>query len=236
MRYLFRILPLLGVFLLSLMIHAQDVPTITVQISDSANIRQSGVNVRSTPFGRVYGVLYDGDSLIVTGRTDFDTDRPCTGSFVADRDMWLQVDLQGIEGWVLRCVVYFSGDMASVSIVEPVPAVPSEARICYSNCARDKLGTIPDSSFVIASARFNIRVHEFPSTQSVVLEVSSSPDIYVVGRTEDNNWVYVVQYAEVVDFRTCYYCPVEWFTQRGWVARFLVNLPTGWEDSIPIIE
>jgi hypothetical protein len=40
------------------------------------------------------------------------------------------------------------------------------------------------------------------STQSPVLEITSSPQVYVIGRTNDSNWI-KVQYTEVIDFRTC---------------------------------
>jgi hypothetical protein len=119
MRTLIRILPLMGVFLLTFMINAQDVPTITVRIDDLSDTHLSGVNVRSVPHGRIYGVLYDGNRLTVTGRSDFDISRQCTGDYFTDRDMWFRVDLQGIEGWVSRCAVQFSGDIASIPIVEP---------------------------------------------------------------------------------------------------------------------
>jgi hypothetical protein len=235
MKQLFWTLPLIGIFLLSFIVQAQDVPTITVHIDDSSDSRLSGVNVRSVPRGRIYGVLYDGDSLTVTGRSDFDISRQCTGDYFTDIDMWFRVDLQGIEGWVSRCAVQFSGDMESVPVVEPNNAVSSRIYICYSLCSQDELGIAPEGVSVVGATRFNIRVHEMPSTQSPVLEITSSPQVYVVGRTDNSSWV-KVQYGEVLDFRPCYYCHVEYQTRQGWVARFLLNLPQGWEDSIPIIE
>jgi hypothetical protein len=236
MRNLSRLLLVLGILLLSSIIQAQDVPTITVRTDNPSDTRLSAVNVRSAPYGYIYGVLYDGDMLTVTGRSGFDTSRNCTGGYWANYDMWLRVDYHGFEGWIAYCLGIFEGDLNNVPIVTPIsPVNCSSQRPEYSR-PRDELGSPPDEPYIVVRNRYaltNLRAE--PNPNASCIDASSSHEMYVVGRTSEGIWIEVVYtgYPVFADYRENNPPQV----LRGWMLRSAVHVIAGYdENSIPIVE
>lgn len=178
----------------------------------------SAVNVRSGP-GLAYllrGVLPLRGSLVATGRNGFDPARGCVGSR-ADLEMWLRVQFYELEGWVNRCVVRVSGDVAALPVVEPsLPATESDdpqARFVFGR----RLDP-PDGSLAGVFTRANVFLRAEPSIESEAKrQLSATVEVYVIGRSAGNGWA-----------------QVNYRGQTGWIASYLLSLPTGWERAVPV--
>lgn len=173
----------------------------------------SGVNVRSGP-GTQYslrGGLNHG-SLTITGRNEFDTNLVCTGIVGRDLDMWLQVDFNGVEGWVALCAVNIDADLTTIPVTTAGNPIMIED-IDYANTpAAMSLGDEPET-FVYGVTRARVNLREGAGLSSnVVQEIRGGELIYVTGMNADASWVEV----EVGDV-------------SGWMARYLVSLPADWQ-------
>lgn len=182
---------------------------VTVSIEEAINVR-SGPGIEYT----IRGVAQDG-TLDVTGRNDFDPARPCR-NFEADLDMWVRVDLFGIEGWMARCIVPIEGDLAVVPVVEPAdPRLIADVSRGTSEVT--ELGDAPVGiPYIVATTRERrINLRAAPSLEADVLGVVSVEGLYVVGSNEDGSWAQVFTNG-----------------QFGWMARFLLSLPRDWQDQV----
>jgi uncharacterized protein YraI len=201
------------------LLSAQSAPTFTT--SGTINVR-SGDGTQFTIRDTVNGVL------TITGRNNFDANRNCTGNFPTDADMWLRVDNNGVEGWVSRCIGEIDGSLSALPVVSPSNAVLIDNQVNTSAfLSGNLLGDEPSGKFVVAfvlSERGNVR--ENPSINAnriAVLTFSNDPDnataIYVIGRSADGFWAQV-QYT------------VGDTTTTGWMARTLLQLPSGWTTRV----
>jgi uncharacterized protein YraI len=177
------------------------------------------VNVRSGP-GQEYtvrGVLYSG-TLNVTGRNDFETGRVCHGN-PADLDMWLRVEFKGVEGWISRCAMTIDGEVDGLSISSAsTPVLVDTLKPFELQTAVEDVDVEPAGAHVLGftSARVNLR--DSASLSGKVLSVlTSGEDVYVIGRTTDDNWVQITQDG-----------------QTGWIARYLMQLPHDWQKTVPM--
>ena len=195
-------------------------------------------NVRSAPllglFPRNYIVraVVSDINLPVIGR-NFDGNLSCRGTFQHDNNLWLQVTVSGIEGWVKFCENDFVGDISVVPKTRPLNA---ENRLC-ANASRllDDLGDMPSIVHTVGKTlEYRINVRERPDITSKRIELLTGDEVYVVGRTADNVWVKVTYNAMVA---TCSYRNF-WERQQftGWVATFLLDLPANWQEDIPIVD
>lgn len=191
------------------------VPLMAQDEASPASAAGSGVNVRSGP-GTQYslrGGLNNG-SLTITGRTDFDTNRVCTGIVERDLDMWLRVDFNGVEGWVALCAVNVDADLSTIPVAAAGNPMLIED-IDYANTpAAMSLGDEPET-FIYGVTRARVNLREGAGLSSnVVQEIRGGELIYVTGMNGDANWIQV----EVGDV-------------SGWMARYLVSLPANWQDT-----
>lgn len=181
-----------------------------------ASVAGSGVNIRSGP-GTDYtlrGGLING-RLTITGRNDFDTTRVCTGIVTTDLDMWLQVDFNGVEGWVARCAVETDTDLNSIAVVTPGSPMLIEEVDYANNPSALSLGDEPDT-FVYGVTRARLNLREGAGLSSnIIQELRGGELVYVIGMNADASWVQV----EVADM-------------SGWVARYLLSLPNDWQDLL----
>lgn len=194
-------------------------PIVTVAPGDATGVTvtvDEAINVRSGP-GTEYtirGVAKDG-TLDITGRNDFDPARPCR-TFQGDLDMWVRVDLFGIEGWMARCIAQIDGDLSIVPVVEPAdPRLIADLNPSTGDV--DELGDPPVGlPYVVGNTlerRINLRAE--PSLEADVISVVSVSGIYVVGSNADGSWAQVYSNG-----------------QFGWMARFLLSLPRDWQDIV----
>lgn len=180
---------------------------------------EPAVNVRTGP-GTEYavrGVLYG--SATATGRNDFAADRVCLGRD-SDLNMWVRIDFKGLEGWVARCAVNFTGSVSSLPIASPSsPLLVADMQPMTEDVLRtDDDAAAPSSPYVIGYTRARLNIRTAPNLSAAVQDVAAPiEDFFVIGRTEDNRWVQVT-YGE----------------KSGWVARFLMLLPTDWDRNIPV--
>jgi uncharacterized protein YraI len=177
------------------------------------------INVRSGP-GLGYtirGVVPPDFTLEISARNDFAEDRMCRG-LDADNDMWLRIDFNGIEGWISRCVVNIDGDVdalptaeaATPQLISEIPPFEFDDNIT--------LGAQPESGYVIGFTRARVNVRAGSSLLDTIVDIAPAIEpIYVIGRTENNRWVRV-QYDGV----------------SGWIARYLVQLPSDWTDFVSV--
>lgn len=206
---------------------AQDEQTVT---TDSPVVVRSGPGLNYMPIG---GIPADG-KLTVTGRNAFDANRVCVTPFSATSDMWLRVDLQGVEGWVARCAVTYTGQVSSLTVADPIN--PIEDYVGPYNCNCDvypeySLGATPNEAHAIGYTRYpRLFVHDNPAltSDSDLVEIES---MYIIGRSADGYWVQVqfdlaFQSVEGADLNPT--------TQTGWVARYLMLLPNDWQESVPV--
>lgn len=175
----------------------------------------SGLIVRSGP-GTDYswrGGVTRG-SLTITGRNEFDTSRVCRGINEVDLDMWLRVDFNGVEGWVALCAVNTDADVATLPVVTAAsPLLISE--IDYANTPSVlTLGDAPET-YVYGVTRARVNLRDGASLDNaVVQELRGGELLYVTGMNADASWV-----------------SVEIGEQSGWIARYLLSLPTDWQDT-----
>lgn len=217
--------------LIPVIIHAQDQQNYVI-IEQPTNIRSG-----NSRYFAVRGVVNTG-LLTVTGKTDFDSTRICTGVWNSDLDMWLRVDLEGIEGWVKFCLVDFVGDIANLPIVEPIsPLIRRPTRYVYYGLASayraDELGDEPSLINLVASTRYDhINLRSEPRIDSEIIEILTAEKVYIIGRNLDSTWLYI-SYSGISPYG-------HWWnglqTQTGWIASYLLTKPEGWQDIIPIIE
>ena len=175
----------------------------------------SGVNIRSGP-GTDYtlrGGLIRG-SLTITGRTDFDTDRICTGINERDLDMWLRVDFNGVEGWMALCAVNVDGDLSNIPVVTASNPMMIEEIDYANNPSTLPLGDEPETFvYGVTRARLNMR-DGAGLDHNVIRELPGNELVYVTGMNDEANWV-----------------SVEINGESGWIARYLLSLPRDWQDT-----
>lgn len=192
-------------------------------------------NVRAYPIGwRNYLGVVDRGILTVTGR-NFEDSLICTGIWQHDREMWLQVDYYGLQGWVKLCAVDFEGDIRTVPI--SMPQEVSYGSTCYASVGQlDQLGDKPENLYIVAKTRvLAINVRESPSLGSEVLDLLKGEQVYAVGRTQDSIWVNI-RYSAILPQCGWHYYGANRINLEGWVAAFLLDLPDGWQDVIPVVE
>lgn len=207
-KFAIVLLTLIVVMVAALPLLAQDNPV-------SPTAEGVGVNIRSGP-----GIEYSlrggltGGSLTITGRNDFDTDRVCRGINARDLDMWLQVDYNGVEGWVALCAVKVDADLATIGIVESSNPVMIEDIDYANNPPALRLGDTPEIYvFGVTRTRLNLR-DGAGLNNAIIQELRGGELVYVTGMNTEANWVKV----EVGDV-------------SGWVARYLLSLPYEWQDT-----
>ena len=216
------------ILLIATTTYAQDTPN-TIAIGERVNVR-SGPGIEYTVRG---GAGSSGGVLTVTGKTDFDASRVCTGIWERDKVLWLRVDLEGIEGWVNFCAGDFEGNIDSLPVVDPMyPVLQIRDR---RRRFVDQLGTAPDSPYVLARVRVvSIQLRESPSLSAEVIDNATLySEIYVTGRSSDGIWVRV-EYSNKI--QACYIDPCTGHPISGWMPKFLLNYPVDWEDSVPIVD
>lgn len=198
---------------------AQDAPTVSVA---------TNVNVRSGP-GLEYTVrAVQERNFTVTGRTEFDLDTTCVGDNVGE-GAWLRVGFAGGEGWVNRCVVKLTGDLATVPVVEAANPVLIAAVAQRNNRVTSASGDLllADTDGVIAfvtTRAANVRQNPTVSSTrvgSLVRPEDGETYVYVTGRNEAGTWAQVT-YNDGENVVT------------GWVARFLLQLPRDWKDNVAV--
>lgn len=175
----------------------------------------TGVNVRSGP-GIEYslrGGLIRG-SLTITGRNDFDTTRVCNGLTAQDLDMWLQVDYNGVEGWVAYCAVNVNTDLITVPVTNAgFPVLINDINYATTPSALP-LGARPEK-FVFGATRARVNMRTGSGLDNnIIRELRGNETVYVTDHNADYSWVKVQ-----VD------------GQSGWVARYLIALPQDWQTT-----
>lgn len=236
---MFKLVVACLVFLMSILSYAQ-----TVQPSFEISTIRSGP---STDYSE-RGSLWSSHELTVTGKSVFDGGQHCSEDGNFNNDLWLRVDLQGIEGWVNYCVVRFEGDVASLPIVEPaypeldewinLASIPLDG--LFFTRITDELGSTPESPYVVAATRTRNFIHlrANPNLGAEIIDHLSSEQVYVIDVSADGVWVKVeydarlascLQNADSVDE-----CPLE--PMSGWVARYLLSIPTGWHEILAETE
>ncbi len=205
------------ILLIALLIAA--VPAVFAQEAVTVTTGDSAVNVR-TGGGLEYSTrstFYSG-TLTVTGRNDFDAERVCRGTD-ADLDMWLRIEQHGVEGWVSRCAVVVSGDLAGVPVVEPT--APVLIRALYDDENKlpelvEEIGEAPKGDHVVGTTRARVNFREAPGlTAPVIKSLAATQSVYVTGRNDSGTWLQVMIEGET-----------------GWIARYLVLMPQGWEAKV----
>ncbi len=207
------------ILLIALLLTA--VPAVFGQEAVTITVNEGAVNVR-TGDGVEYSTrsTFYGGELTVTGRNDFDAARVCRGN-ATDLDMWLRIEQYGVEGWVSRCAVVVSGDLASVAVVEP--SAPVLIRDLYNDENKqpelvEEIGDAPEADHVIGTTRARVNFREAPGlTAPVIRSLAASQSVYVIGRNSSNTWVQVMIEGET-----------------GWIARYLVLMPQNWADTVAV--
>jgi len=214
--------------------------TSIAQVPENHVILEQPTNIRSGSGGHyaVRGVVNNG-ILSVTGKTDFDSPI-CTGIWSRDVDMWLRVDLEGVEGWVKFCIVDFEGDINNLPIVEPSsPLIRRPTRYVYYGIASgfraDELGSEPSSINMIAPTRYDhINVRDKPQIDSEIIEILTAEKVYIIGQNANSTWIYVT-YSGISPYdRDSWWRGLQ--TQSGWIASYLVTKPDGWQNIVPVLE
>lgn len=206
------------VLLFALVIAAFALPAFAQEVSPSISTTVA-VNVRSGP-GTEYtirGVLFDSAPAI--GRNDFAADRICLGRD-SDLNMWIRIDFKGLDGWVARCAVNFTGSIASLPVASPSnPLLVANMEPMTENVLRTEINALaPDGAYVVGYTRARVNIRTAPSLSADVRDIAAPvEDFFVTGRTADNRWVEVT-YGD----------------KSGWVARFLMLLPADWDRNIPV--
>jgi uncharacterized protein YraI len=189
--------------------------SITITLADTAANIRTGDGLEYSTRGTFYG-----GELSVTGRSDFDASRLCRGDDT-DYDMWLRIDHFGVEGWIARCVVTVTGDLASVPVVEPSSPVLISSLYDDDNELpelADEIGDAPESNYVYGFTRSRVNFREAPGLDAeVIRSLAATQAVYVIGRNADNTWVQVTLNGET-----------------GWIARYLVFMPINWENTVPV--
>ena len=194
---------------------AQDAPTI-----DTAGV----VNIRSGG-GTTFTVLAVQDGVFtITGRTEAGFDGNCTTEVgVAG---WLRVSFGGGEGWINRCVGEITGDETAVAVVEASNAVLITTANRNTVTVEGDL-LLEDVDGVIAFVQGRVvNVRQSATVASAKVRqlrkaAEGSTYLYAIGRNEASTWVQVT-YNDGKAVVT------------GWVARFLLQMPSDWKDNTPV--
>ncbi|MFQ3674786.1 MAG: hypothetical protein SNJ83_14435 [Aggregatilineales bacterium] len=193
---------------------------------------QQAVNVRSGP-GITFTVrTVTTSELVVTGKSsDFNVAEACSGGMGDNQnaERWLRVETALGEGWVWRCAGVVRGDAAGLPIVSPsLPVSISDSARTTRALTGDLLPsnvTEGVEAFVTAASA-NVRQSPSITSERIGVLAASPTDepatrIRAVGRNAAGTWIQVsyVSGDSVV---------------TGWMARFLLLLPSGWPDSVPV--
>lgn len=193
---------------------------------------QQAVNVRSGP-GITFTVrTVTTETLVVTGKsTDFNVAEACSGGMTDNQnaERWLRVETAFGEGWVWRCAGVVRGDVGSLAVVsasQPVNLsdVARGPRALSGNLLPAGV-TDGVEAFVTASTA-NVRQAPSVTSERVGLLAAAPADevatlVRAIGRNAAGTWIQVsyVSGDSVV---------------TGWMARFLLLLPAGWPDRVPV--
>ena len=134
--------------------------------------------------------------------------------------MWLQIDYNGVEGWVARCAVNVDAIVDNLPVIEASASqLIADLEIDYNtNLAPTTLENVPDSAYVTGQTSSFINLRETPSLSGDILDVIPRFNaVYITGRTADNSWFYV-----------------QYDNYAGWVAGYLLLIPRGWEDIVTV--
>jgi len=178
--------------------------------------------------------------LTVTGKSEFHDEWICTGIYDHDRNMWLRVDVEGIEGWIQFCRVDFVGSVNDLPTAEPIaPLIRRPKRYIYYGIASgfrlDTLGDPPSHPYFVSNMRSGtVNLRELPSVESEIIEIATAEQVYVIGRNRDNTWLYVT-YSGISPFDRDTWSQGS-KVQIGWIAGYLLTKPDGWQDIVPIVE
>jgi uncharacterized protein YgiM (DUF1202 family) len=210
------------VFGMMLALIAMFATSIAAFAADSAKVTASSeaVNVRSGP-GKDYtlrGVLAAKDSLPVTGRSDFDAKQNCTGRDETDAKMWLRVQYGELEGWVARCAVTFSGDLASLPVANPAAAEKMSAPLKPFESLTKPADESTKPFVAFTADRATLR-KDASVTSDKLGVIAGGQAVQVIGRTANNGW-FKVQYGK----------------HTGWIAGQLLLLGKNWEKKIPVVS
>jgi uncharacterized protein YraI len=163
------------------------------------------VNIRSGPSieNAVIARLDPGDSVSVIGRSNTDND-------------WLLIELESGQGWVAYFVVFVTGDLSNLPIVEASQLDEDAGLPSVAEEGIDEAS--PAEASATAFRQANVRGE--PSMRAPIIGVLTRGDtVAVIGRSDgESAWL-----------------QVETDDGVGWVAYFLVSF-NGNIDSIPVIE
>ncbi|GEM_PF-1823987 len=221
--------------------------SILAQETENYVVIEEPTNVRSAPLTGYYQpkpivrAVVSNVRLPVIGR-NFDDDSLCGRGYYHNNNMWFQVEVDGVEGWVRVCNNDFVGDLLTVPQAQPINA---EYRLCAKASRlhdefgevpiQDELGEAPTQSHVVAQTNaYRINVRKLPDIGAERIELLTSDEVYIIGRSADNIWFKVTYNAMVATCGYRNYWERQQFT--GWVAGFLLDLPDNWHDIIPVIE
>lgn len=194
---------------------AQDAPTIDTT---------GAVNIRSGA-GTTFTVLAVRDGVFtITGRTAEFTDDSCVGDLASSG--WLRISFGGGEGWVNGCIGEITGDATTLPVVEAsAPVLIAEANRATATVEGDLLLENVDGVIAFVQGKV-VNVRQNPTVASTKIGQLRKADegetyLYAIGRNEAATWVQVT-YNDGEKVVT------------GWVARFLLQLPNGWQEDTPV--
>ena len=185
---------------LALVVGAQEDSTVQAQAYRIVNVR-SGPSIQNA----VIAQLEPGDSVSVIGRSNEDND-------------WLLVELDSGRGWIAYFVVYVTGELNSLPIVDTPQADENLGLASAETESSEEAST--DEEIATATAFRQANVRSEPSMRSPIIDVLTRGDIVIViGRSDAAaSWL-----------------QVETENGIGWVAYFLVSF-NGDIQSIPVIQ
>jgi len=186
-----------------------------------------GLNVRSGPGvdHAIITVIYPYHRVRVIGRNNFDPNEICPSKDYP-LSQWLLVDVQGIEGWVVRCGMRVNASISSLPLLaddgtpivsDIVLASESEELNRYPTYVGIRAPAFGDSLYPIGRARGFINVRNEPSlTSEIQFVMGAGSQFFVVEESDDGAW-YRIEWSS-----NRYRRDAE--LQTGWVARHLVAI------------
>ncbi len=160
------------------------------------------VNVRNGPGTdfEVLGALMQGQTADIIGTS-------------GDANEWLEIDFNGVPGWIAYFVVSVSGDLTQLDSVV-LPTLPDDTTTILEDANESVLNQ------VIVITRFNTNLRETPVLGADVIDiVPYETTVQVLARTEDMRWLRV-RHNNVA----------------GWLISSLVNTSVSDINSIPVFQ
>lgn len=207
------------------LVFATSVASIPAFAQTAPTIDTSGVvNIRSGA-ATTYTVLAVQDGVFtITGRTETGFDDNCVSEL--SEQGWVRISFAGGEGWINGCIGELTGDVKAVPVVTPSnPVLITVANRNVTTVEGDLL--LEDVTGVIAFVQARVvNVRQSPAVSSAkVGQLRKTADgetyLYAIGRNEAGTWVQVTYNDGKV-------------VVTGWVARFLLQMPSDWKDNTPV--